>query len=407
MIMRSRTLTRPAARLVAAATLMLSAACGSWRTPAEERALRARRARGDVVVAAAWPWELRKELRYGEGLDLAVDEVNQGGGVNGRKLRLTRVDDHESVDEGRLAAQRIAGNPDVVAVVGHLQSYVTVPAAAVYDLSGLVLLSPTATDSELTSHGYRRVFRTTLNDRSIGRQIAEFAAHRGLRRVAIFYIRNTYGRELANAFEERASEVGVAIAARRSYDPSDQANDRTFEPIAREWKDLPMDGIFLAGEVPSAGYFIAQARAAGIRVPILGGDALSAPSLMSVPGPAAEGTIVGSVFHPDEPRAEVRRFTTLFTARYRVAPDAASAVAYDAVHLLVHAMQQAHSSAPDDVAAAMRAVRDWPGVTGSFSFDNDGDVIGKHLVTLIVRHGRFEYLPDAAPQPAAATVGSQ
>jgi branched-chain amino acid transport system substrate-binding protein len=312
-----------------------------------------------------------------------------------------RVDDHESVDEGRLAAQRIASDPDVVAVIGHLQSYVTVPAAAVYDLSGLILVSPTATDSELTSHGYRRVFRTTFNDKAIGRQIAQFAGHRGLRRIAIFYIRNTYGRELANAFEERAGEVGVTIVARRSYDPSEQANERTFAPIVREWKDLPMDGIFLAGEVPSAGYFIAQARAASIRVPILGGDALSAPSLMAVSGTAAEGTIVGSVFHPDEPRAEVRQFTATFAKRYNVPPDVGSAVGYDAVHLLAHAMRQARSTVPDEVAAALHKVQDWAGVTGTFTFDNDGDVVGKHLVKLVVRRGRFEYLPDAA---AAASV---
>ena len=393
---------------LAVALAISAAACSSWRTPAEERAARAARARGDVVVAAVWPWELRKELRYGEGLDLAIDEVNQTGGVNGRPLRLIRVDDHESVDEGRLAAQRIASNPDLVAVIGHLQSYVTVPAAAVYDLSGLVLVSPTATDSELTSHGYRRVFRTTFNDRSIGRQIAQFAQQRGLRRVAIFYIRNTYGRELANAFEERANEIGVAIVARRSYDPSEQANERTFEAIVREWKELPMDGIFLAGEVPSAGYFIAQARAAGIRVPILGGDALSAPSLMTVSGAAAEGTIVGSVFHPDEPRDEVRTFTAKFTDRYQVAPDVASAVAYDAVRVLAHAMRQAHSSVPDEVAAALHAVRGWPGVTGSFTFNNDGDLIDKHLVKLIVRRGRFEYLPDTPSRAAAvATTGGQ
>ena len=372
------------------------------RTPGEERAIRAARGHGEVVVAAVWPWELRKDLRYGEGLDLAVEEVNQHGGVNGRTLRVKRVDDRESVDEGRLAAQRLAGDPDVVAVIGHLQSYVTVPAAAVYDLSGLVLVSPAATDSELTSHGYRRVFRTTLTDRSIGRQIAQVAARRGLHRVAIFYIRNTYGRELANAFEERASEVGVAIAARRSYDPSEQVNERTFDGIVREWKELPMDGIFLAGEVPSAAYFIARARAAGITVPILGGDAMSAPSLMAVSGAAAEGTIVGSVFHPDEPRAEVRRFTKAFAARFGAPPDVSSAVAYDAVRLLAHAMQQARSAVPDDVAAALHAVKNWDGVTGTFTFNGDGDVVDKHLVTLVVRKGRFEYLPEPPSQAALA-----
>jgi branched-chain amino acid transport system substrate-binding protein len=404
--MRPRSITLMATWLGMAVALG-SSGCTSWRTPADERAARAGRGRGDVVVAAVWPWDLRKELRFGEGLDLAVDEVNQAGGVNGRRLRLKRVDDHESVDEGRLAAQRIAADPDVVAVIGHLQSYVTVPAAAVYDLSGMVLVSPTATDTELTAHGYRRVFRTTFTDRSIGGQIAQFAGQRGLRRVAIFYIRNTYGRELANAFEERANEVGVTVVARRSYEWSDQVTERTFEPLVQEWKDLPMDAIFLAGEVPSAGYFIAKARAAGLHVPILGGDAMSAPSLMSVSGAAAEGTIVGSVFHPDEPRAEVRRFSAQFTNRYGVAPDAATAVAYDAVRLLAYAMQQAHSSVPDDIAAALHAVRGWPGVTGTFTFDEAGDVVGKHLVKLVVRHGQFEYLPDAASQAAVSIPKSR
>jgi branched-chain amino acid transport system substrate-binding protein len=400
--MRSRPLAPRPGLVAAGVTLILAAAgCGSLRTPAEDRAARAARARGDVVIAAVWPWELRKDLRYSDGLDLAVDEVNHSGGVNGRRLRLTRADDHESVDEGRLAAQRLAGDPDIVAVIGHLQSYITVPAAAVYDLSGIVLVSPTATDSELTSHGYRRVFRTTFTGPSIGRQIAQFAGQRRLRRVAILYIRNTYGRELANAFEERANEIGLTIVARSSYDPNDQVTDRTFEPIVREWKDLPMDAIFVAGEVPSAGYFIAKARAAGLTVPMLGGDAMSAPSLMRVSGAAAEGTIVASFFHPDEPRAEVHRFTQQFAGRYGVTPDAASAVAYDAVRLLAYAMRQARSSVPDDVAAALHAVHDWPAVTGNVTFDNHGDLVGKHLVTLVVRHGRFEYLADAPSQVAA------
>jgi branched-chain amino acid transport system substrate-binding protein len=385
--------------------VLLLSACGQWRTPADERAIRSARARGDVVVAVAWPWELRKELRYGEGLEMAAEETNAAGGVNGRPLRLVRFDDHGSVDDGRLVAQRIAADPDIVAVIGHLQSYVTVPAAAIYDLSGLVLISPASTDPELTAHNYKRVFRTTFTDKAIGRQLAQFAAQRTLRRVAIYYIRNTYGRELANAFEERANEIGVAVVGRRSYDPSDEVTERTFEEIVREWKTLEMDAIFLAGEVPSAALFIAVARAAGIKVPILGGDAMSSPALMSVSGAAAEGTIVGSFFHPDEPRTEVRRFAQSFRKRYGAAPDVGSAVGYDAVRLLAHAMRQAHSSVPNDVARALHEIRDWPGVTGAFTFDNDGDVVGKHLVKLIVRNGRFEYVPDGSG--AMTTIASR
>jgi branched-chain amino acid transport system substrate-binding protein len=349
---------------------------------------------------------MHREVRYTEGLDLAVDEVNAAGGVNGRRVRLVRFDDHGSVDEGRLVAQRIAADPDVVAVIGHLQSYVTVPAAAIYDLSGLVLLSPSSTDPELTSHGYTRVFRMTFTDKAAGRQLAQFAAERRLRRVAIYYLRNTYGRELANAFEERANEIGITIVARRSYDPSDSVTTRTFEPIVKEWKTLDMDAIFLAGEVPSAGFFIAKAREAGLKATILGPDAMSSPALMRVSGSAAEGTIVGATFHPGEPRAEVQRFAAAFAKRYGVPPDSGSAAGYDAVRLLVDAMQRAHSSVPTEIAKALHATRDWPGVTGRVTFDDQGDAVGTRLVKLRVRNGRFEYLPDLA-EAATTAIASR
>jgi len=388
----------------AAASIVIGAGCAAWRTPAEERRARAALGRGDIVVATAWPWELRKELRYGQGLDLAAEEVNAAGGVNGRPLRLVRFDDRGTVDEGRLVAERIANDPDIVAVIGHLQSYVTVPAAPIYDQSGLVLLSASSSDPELTSHAYKRVFRTTFTDKAIGRQLAQFAAQRRLRRVAICYLRNTYGRNLANAFEERAGEVGITIVARQSYDPSDQVTARTFEPTIKEWSTIGMDAIFLAGEVPAAGFFIATARQAGLKVPIFGGDAMSSPTLMKVSGVAAEGRIVGATFHPDEPRPEVQRFVAAFAKRYGVPPDSGAAVGYDTVKLLVEGMRVAHSSVPDEVAKALHELRDWPGVTGVVTFDASGDLTTKRLIKLEVRRGRFEYLPDP---PATATVAQR
>jgi hypothetical protein len=87
----------PVRRRLCACALLLFAACSTAKDPEQEREARARRgAHGDIVIAAAWPWELRKEIRYGEGLEMAVAEVNAGGGVIGRRLRVVRYDDHES-----------------------------------------------------------------------------------------------------------------------------------------------------------------------------------------------------------------------------------------------------------------------------------------------------------------------
>jgi branched-chain amino acid transport system substrate-binding protein len=395
--LRSR---RPPPGLGLLCVALLSAACGA-RDPRDERVRRARDGSGDLVIAAAWPWELRKEIRYGEGMQMAVDEVNASGGIAGRHLRLARFDDRESIDHGRIVAQQIADNPDVVAVIGHLQSYITVQAAGVYNQAGLVLVAPTATDPKLTQLGYPRVFRATFTDNSVGGHLAELVAAQQRRKVAIYYIRNEYGRNVANAFEERARQLGVAVQARNSYDPSEQASERTFDQVLTEWKPMDLDAIVLAGEVPSAAIFVAQARRKGIDVPIIGGDAMSSPALMAVAGAAAEGTTVASFFNPDEPRDEVVRFKAAFTAKYGAAPDAGSALGYDCVRLLAHAMKQAGSAVPEDVARALHALKDWGGVTGPFSFDEGGDA-AKPVIFSIVRGGRFEYLPSPSPSPAGA-----
>lgn len=389
----------PGLGLLLLCVALLSAACGS-RDPREERVHRARNGRGDLVIAAAWPWELRKEIRYGEGLQMAVDEVNAGGGIGDRKLRLARYDDRESIDQGQIVAQQIAGDPDVVAVIGHLQSYITVQTARVYNQAGLVLVAPTSTDPKLTQLGYKRVFRATFTDHSVGRQMAELVASQQRKKVAVYYIRNDYGRHVANAFEERARQLGIAVQARSSYDPSEQVSERTFDQVLTEWKTMELDAIALAGEVPSAAIFVAQARRKGIDVPIIGGDAMSSPALMAVAGAAAEGTTVASYFNPDEPRPEVVRFNAAFTAKFGAPPDAGSALGYDSVQLLAHAMKEAGSAVPEDVARALHALKGWPGVTGAFSFDEAGDA-AKPVIFSVVRGGRFEHLPAGAPASPA------
>jgi len=380
--------------VVVASLVLAAVACGGARPAAEERVIRAERGQGDVVVAVAWPFERRKQIAFGEGLDLAVEEINAAGGIGGRRLRLVRFDDKESVDEGRLVAERISADPDIVAVIGHLQSYVTLPAAAIYDRAGLVMLSPASTEPALTSSGYTRVFRVTLSEETIGNQLADAARHRGFRRMAIHYIRNEYGRGLANAFEQRATESGITIAVRTSYDAEDPTAEDAFAPTLRQWSSSGLDAVFLAGEPPSAVRLLVAARHAGLTLPILGGDAMGSPELLSLAGPAAEGTVVASFFHPDEPRNEVKAFRDAFRRRYRTTPDAGSALGYDAVRLLAHAVAQAGSSVPDRVAVALHATRGWAGVTGTFTFDHTGETIGKRVVPLVVRHGAFTYAPE-------------
>jgi branched-chain amino acid transport system substrate-binding protein len=325
---------------------------------------------------------------------MAVAEINAAGGVKGRPLRLVFEDDSESVNEGLLVAQRLAANPEVVAVVGHLHSYVTVPAAAIYEGAGLVMLSPTSTDPELTTKGYQHVFRTTFTDQETGRQLAEHAAEKGYRRVAIYYVRNPYGRTLASAFEEHSGNVGVSVVARASYEPKTTFDPRGFEHTLRQWKQLEIDAVFLAAEVPVAGHLIAEMRKMGLNQPVLGGDAMSVPTLMDAGGAAVEGTVVAAAFHAGDPRPEVRRFVEAFRRRYNKDPDAGSAVGYDAIQVLGQALARASSPSPEALTKALRGLPSWNGVTGAIAFDERGDLKNRQMVKLVVRNGRFEPVPQ-------------
>ncbi len=376
-------------------------ACQQAADPAVERAKLAEAGTGDIVIGAAWPWQaMEGRSLYSQGMDLAVEKLNAQGGVLGRPVRLLRVDDEESVNKGRLVAQQLANDPTVTTVIGHLHSYVSIPAASIYDQAGLVMISPISTSPKLTQQGYENVFRMTFHDRQVGQKMAYLAYQQGYERVAILYMRNTYGRDLANAFEEAASDLDINVVARQSYTPAEDRQATSFTTVLREWQDYEFDAVFLAAAVPEAGSFIVQARREGIDVPILGGDAMDTEVLINVGGAATEGTVVASNFHVDDPRPMVQEFVQYFQEQTGQVPNRGAAAGYDAVRLLAHAMEQAGTTAPEAVAAALRAMDEpFAGVTGAFAFDDNGDLADGGLIAKVVEDQQFQYLQTLTTKP--------
>ena len=402
-----------AAGLAAFALITSAAVTGCGPTdPAALRVERAAQTEGDLVIGVAWPWEARTAGLYAEGLEMAVDEVNADGGVLGRPLRLVKEDDGESVDGGRLVAQRFADDPDVVAVIGHLNSHVSIPAADIYERGGLLMLTPASTAPELTRRGHTRVFRSVHDDEDVGRQMVGLAAENGWRRVYVVYVRTAYGEGLATAFEAAATDGRVDIVGREAYGADGSGLRSLVEDVRQTRGTRGVDAVFLAGVPPEAGEVIAVLRRSGVRAPIFGGDALDTIELVESAGDMAEGVYVASVFHPDDPRPESQAFRQAFEARYGRAPDSWAARGYEAVRVLAQATEAAGTAAPDAVAMALRGGASVAGVTGPFGFDSKGDVVGKRLVTAVVRGGRFRYhglgtvastAPTVPVQPASST----
>lgn len=390
-----------------ALTLLVSA-CGP-DDPAALRAERAARTDGDLVIGAAWPWSGRTAGLYAEGLDMAVAEINAAGGVLGRPLRLQKEDDGESVDGGRLVAQRFAENPDVVAVIGHLNSHISIPAAEIYERGGLLMLTPASTAPALTRRGFHHVFRSVHDDEAVGRQMTELAAANGWRRVFVVYVRTEYGEGLASAFESAAMDQRIQVVGRSAYGADGSGLESVVDDVRRTGAVRGVDAVFLAGVPPEAGQAIAALRRGGVAAPVFGGEALDTVEMVESARGAAEGVYVASVFHPDDPHPDAQAFRQAFEARYHRAPDSWAARGYEAVQVLAQAMANAGSAMPDAVAEALRASEEVHGVTGAFTFDDKGDVVGKRLVTAIVRDGRLQYFGSsgvaaARPRVPARTV---
>lgn len=341
----------------------------------------------DIVIGVAWPFSVQDDL-FKEGVELAADEINARGGINGRKVRLIQKDDEQTVTGGMTVAQSFTEVPNLTAVIGHSVSFISTAAANIYENAGIVMLSPSATAPSLTQKGYKYVFRNIPSDDEIARQLALYAARQGHRRMVIYYYDDSYGIGLANSFEDHARKAGIEIVDRFSY----YADARDLNRLSEKWKALDFDGIFVAHYMPDGANFIADVAQAGISVPFFAGDAMDTPELWEVAGKAAEGTVVGTIFNAQDPREEVRSFINNFNAKYGKMPTPYAAQGYDAVNLLALAVKEAESSSPAAVAEKLRTFKSRPGVAGFHTFAENGDDIGNLVVKKVVKNGQFDYI---------------
>jgi len=376
---------------------VLAFGCDSSYTTAKRmRAAKASQTEGEIVIGVVETSVVPNF--FSEGVELAVEQINHEGGVLGRKIRTIGFDDRGDIETGQKIAREFAQNSNVIAVIGHQFSAVAIPAAITYSQSGILYISHGATNPLLTSFGGQYIFRNIPTDSEIGVQIAHLAKDRGYKAVAVFYQRDAELKTLADRFHERAVAGGLKIVTTRSY----FSWQKDFRPILSELKDqYQFDSIFIAGLLPSTAYLIKQARDMGISVPIMGGDGLDSPSLLTIAGKASEGTIVSTLFNPKYKGKETQDFVGRFQTKYGFEPDSWSAQGYDAVSVLAHAIGEAGSAEPIVIGANLRFLRNWEGVTGSYSFNTTGDITGKSVYFKQVKDGKFTFLRSEIKEKAS------
>lgn len=364
---------------------LLIGACSKWDSdPRQARAERAEAATGDIVVGVVWSAQNSK-ADFLEGVDIATQEINAAGGVLGRKLRIVKADDQSSLAKGRLVAQEFAENRDMVAVIGHLFSFIALPASSIYQAAGLVYITPGATAHKINTQGFDLVFRSIASNRNLGIQMADYMASQGHKRVVILYEKTTNTQSLANYFEQRARELDITIVDRRRY----LQGSEDFSVQINAWKDLyAPDAIFLASRLQEGSVFISQARRLGLNIPIIGGEGLDSPVILA--NKDAQGVVVPEEISAQGKQSDpYKQFVGLYQKAYGRSPGTYPVLGYDAVHLLAQAMRKANSAVPDKVAQALHATQGWQGAAGKLTFDVSGDIPDKKIGIKKVQDGHF------------------
>lgn len=333
------------------------------------------------IVGTAGPWNEGYGLQNLRGIQLAAEEINKAGGINGHPLQLLKRDDAGSGPKAAAIAQEFVNNEAVTAVVGHVNSSGMLGAAPIYD-GELVAIATSATSPDLTGVS-SWVFRIISSDSLNGIALANFASRMGdkgsLPTAAVLYENNTYGRGLADSF--RRAFKGEII----SLDPIN-ADLPTAEPYISYLKMRKPKVVFVAGRVSSGLKILREAKRQEFYPIFLGGDGWQ--GIVSDTA-VAEGTYIGMSFTPESPDPAARKFVAAFRKRFNAVPDAHAALAYDATRLIAVALEK---KGPD-----RRAIRDYlrsltqktavPGLTGPAYFEETGDPVGIRFQVLRVRNG--------------------
>ncbi len=338
-----------------------------------------------------------KEAVFGQnvnkGTRLAIEETNAAGGVLGRKLELVTEDDQSKPGEAATVVKKLISRDKVVAVLGEITSGRTLEAAPIAQAAKIPLISPGATNVEVTTKG-NYIFRVCFIDDFQGTVMAKFARESlKLNRVAILSsVSSAQSVGLAKYFRERFVAGGGTIAAEQKYGEG----DKDFRAQLTAIKAAGADGIFVPGYYAEAALICKQARDLGLTFPLLGVDGWESPDLIAIAGAAAENTYLSTHYSPESSNPAVVAFNERFLKRWGVASNALSVLGYDAAMLTIDAIRRAGTTEGPKLRDALAATKDYPAVTGRITFDAQRNPT-KSAVVLTVKNGRFTFVQDVHP----------
>ncbi|WHZ01107.1 ABC transporter substrate-binding protein [Neobacillus sp. YX16] len=316
---------------------------------------------------------------YGEsmakGIEMAVEEINKNGGVDGKTFDIVKVDNKSDAAEATNGIIRLTSQDKVTAVIGAATSGNTVAQAQIANDTETVLIAPGGTSPTVTvdEKGKVRefVFRTSFIDPFQGTVAANFAANTlKIKDAAIFADNSSdYAKGLSDAFKETFEAAGGKVVAEEAY----VAKDTDFRATLTRIKSKNPSFIFIPGYYEEVGLIVKQARELGIDVPLVGADGWDSPKLVDLAGAEAlNNTYLINHYSSEDPDEKVQKFVTAFKDKNKgEAPNAFNALGYDTVYFLADAVKRAGSTDSSKIQEELAKTKDLSLVTGVVTIDKN------------------------------------
>ncbi|MCR5171989.1 MAG: ABC transporter substrate-binding protein [Treponema sp.] len=314
------------------------------------------------------------------GIELAVEEINAAGGVNGKMLKVVAEDDEGNPEKSVSAYKKLTTKDGIKLVIGSLTSGCTQAITQLAQAQKVLQIAPAATAPAITDAG-NFIFRTCFIDPFQGTVGGKFSYETlGSRKAAVLYdIGNDYSVGLTDNFVATFESLGGKIVAKESY----ATGDKDFNAQLTKIKNAKPDVVYLPDYYGTVALIAKQLRAQGINTPIVGADGWDGMNNDNAGDEVLNG-FYSNHYATDSTEGAVQKFVEAFQAKYNKVPNAFAALGYDSVYMLKDAIAAAGSADSEAVRDALEKT-DGDYVTGHLTFDDKRNPIKSAVMLEVVR----------------------
>lgn len=335
------------------------------------------------------------------GIQLAMDEINAAGGINGKKIQIIVEDDQGRPEQAKTVVSKLISQDKVVAVLGEVASTNSLAAAPVAQEAKIPMITPSSTNPKVTQTG-DYISRVCFIDPFQGSVMAKFASKTLNAKTAAILgdFNSDYSKGLTEFFKGEFTKAGGKIVIEKSYTQTDSDYKGQLTAI----RDAKPDVIYVPGYYGQVGIIAKQAREIGVDVPLLGGDGWDSPDLWKLGGESLKNAYISNHYSVDDPAPAIQKFVAAYKAKFNTSPDALAALAYDSMNILADAMKRAGGTDSAKLKDAINATKDFAGVTGSITLNAQRDAVKPAVVlSLDPAKSAFVYKETIKPEGSEDT----